>query len=215
MKRQQSGFAVFTMLMIVITLLGILTAVVSTSRTSASSYGDAQKTLAMGVIGQGNALVVGFQAMEGRGTSPSSITFDNAATTGLLNPIDGGSSIQTPPFQAFAPGSALPFWVYKGQNVRVNSVGSSGVSEYAFVLRGLTQAACQQINNRLYGSTVIPASGLMATTWVPNSTLITSPTETTSVNIEAVAGVARWMVGCVSSSDGAPEYIYFVVAEPQ
>lgn len=214
---RQAGVAMFTVILAIVAVMGALAATfVSTPSLSGASSGQNYKILASGLISQGATLVQAFQNMEAKGNSASTITFDMNTTTGLFHPTAGTTSYQKPPATAFLTTvpSVRQAWVYKGTALIGNGVGTSA-GENSVVVRGLLQKVCQEINLNLYGSATIPtATGKAASTFVADAATdaATPITDTTAVDLSAVAGISRWTAGCVASSDG--EYVYFAVAEP-
>lgn len=215
--QKQRGIAIFTVLLAVVAIMGAL-AVIANSNGSLqnASNGQSQKIAATGIINQGGTLASAFHNMEARGITASTVTHDMNATTGIFHPTVGTTTYVRPPASVFVAGvpSVRQAWVYKGgAALQGNGIGTAA-AEYAFVLRGLTRGICEEINNHLYGSTVIPATTNTAATFVADAATdaVTPITDTTAVNMSAVAGVSRWMSGCVASSD--TQYVYFVVAEP-
>ena len=210
---QQGGFALFTIIIAVIFLMAAITAMVAVSRTSATVTTDNAKPFANAILMQANNLAMGFQAMEARGSLAANITYDNVATTGLLNPSAGGLSPQIPPAKAFTSGATQQFWVYKGANVKVKGVGVDANGDYAFALVGLDTSICQEINRALTNSTTIPASTLASTVFVLGTTVITAPTDATVADMSGVAAVSGALQVCVSTTDS--KNVFYVVAEPQ
>jgi hypothetical protein len=221
-KSSQRGIAIISILLTSVALLGVLGAVVALSRTNLSSP-STTSAYASAIVSQGNNLAIAFQSMERNGVPATNISYNSVVTgiTDLLNPASVSLSPQTPPAQAFMTGVSGT-WVFKSTTssnattttpgvgtVTVNGIGTTS-ADFVFVVGDLTLAMCQEINRQLSGSTAIPvaaASGNYAT-WTTAVTAVTAAMTT-------VAGITGRMQGCIATTDATPQYVYYVVAEPQ
>lgn len=190
-KQHQRGFAILSIVLMAVVLLGVVTAVVSMSRSSAMSQTDVARPYASGVIAQGNNLALAFQRMEANGVLPANITYGacttnpcsasptTVAANDLLNPSNVSLTMQTPPDKAFntAATAAKKFWFYKSTAtgaasgagvVKVPGVGTTdattGSNDFVFVLTDLDQTVCQEINRYLTNSTTIPLAATAGAT---------------------------------------------------
>lgn len=213
--KSQQGFSLLWGVILLVVVLGGVTLLVARSglnTSQASTY--TQSTKASDIRMQGGFLGGGFNNMVTNGTAANTITFDTTDTTGLFNPTSGGTAQQTPDPNSFLSplGAGEGFWIYKGANVKGNNIGTTA-ADYTTVISGLKSGVCQQLNSDLHGSITVPTStGIAEATWVGAATS-TSPTDTTAVDISAIAGVVNWDKGCMQTSDG--KYVYFHVIMAQ
>lgn len=219
MKKQQ-GFSILTLLIAAVAIFGILSAVVSMSRSGATVSSDSVRPISAAIVTQGNNLATAFTSAVSRGISDSSVTYGNSVATpgtnDLLNPSNTGFAMQTVPVQAFASGAAYPFWMYRGNMLSVSSVGTGTVAgsggDYAFVVADLTQTVCQEINRSLTNSTTIPASGLanIAAVIGGGTPALATPYSTSTTGL---ISNSLGLQGCMSTTDN--KYFYYVVVEAQ
>lgn len=218
MKRAQGGAAWIWLLLgaaSLATAFGMYVQSTSAGLT-ASAANQPNRLNAGGLATQGTMLVAALNEMKQR-VPLSTITYDMAVTTGLFNPTDGGTSYIRPDASLFegAPvtvPAVRKAWVYKPNAFTANNVGTAA-ADSAFVVRGISLKACQEVNKAAKLSTAIPALGKAAALFVPDAATdaVTPITDTTVADVSAVADIARWTSGCGRSTEG--EYIYFVIAE--
>ena len=90
------------------------------------------------------------------GGNAANMTFNGAVTANeLFNPATQYGSYQAPPPQSVIP-PAVATWAYKN-NARVPGVGSGNAGSMIYVLN-VTQDACTEVNQQLYGVRTIPTS---------------------------------------------------------
>lgn len=222
--KQQSGFSVLTLLIAAVAIFGVLSAVVSMSRSGASVSGDSLKPIASAILTQGNNLATAYQGATSRGLTPSEITYNNTAdmTKDLLNPANTGLAPQVPPSQAFAVATTTYPWVYKqNAGVAVTTIPGVGVTanaDYAFTLGGLSASVCTEINKQLGVTTT---SAALADAYASGVAIAAATTAATAIDLSAgvTAGtgiaptsLTGMMQGCVKATDG---YFFYVVVQPQ
>ncbi|MFO0753550.1 MAG: hypothetical protein U0411_09535 [Thermodesulfovibrionales bacterium] len=166
--------------------------------------GKAAYGRAASVIEQGATFRLGFETITAGGVPASSVTFDTNSGTGLLNPSLSGISQQYPDKTLLA--ASTNTWVYKadGSNnavVRIQGIGVDASADYVVVLPDLTQAACQNINQALTGSTSIPAPAA--------GTLAAWSTSAAAIDLSADAAANRLSEACVQTTD--TKYVYYKV----
>ena len=128
--------------------------------------------------------------------SPSSMTFNTPTTpaTDLFSPATQYAVYQAPPPQALITGAPLQ-WSYNA-NVLVSGVGTAGGPESIVYVQQLSQATCAQINNQMYGTTVIPTA-----------TIASSSLTAVGAAIDTSATVTGRSTGCMITTDGV--YVFY------
>ncbi len=90
------------------------------------------------------------------GGNAANMTFNGAVTANeLFNPATQYGTYQAPPPQSVIP-PATPNWLYKSQ-AKVPAVGSGGTGSMIYV-PNVTNEACIEVNQQLYGTRSIPSS---------------------------------------------------------
>lgn len=212
MKKQQGN--VIMWLLVAAALIGVFAAYMmagNTNTTTASS--STGGVLGSAIASDGASIQQTFQTLVVNGSSAASITFIPSGTgaSNILNPTTG---IQLPVPNANAVvNSTFPngAWIYNSTGFIGNGLGTTAADQVAFV-PGVKDAVCQQINNRLYGSTTIPASGFSTATWTTGAT-IAAPTSTGATSLAAAGIALNWMAGCVSTTGGVDNNVYFQVLQ--
>jgi len=234
-RKSQSGLAILTILLLIVMLLGAISAVVAISRTNPNTTDNA-RPYASAVLMQSNNFAYTFQQMVAHGLNPTSITYDSDPTYGMLNVTVGGLTPQLPPSQAFSSTSvaALQAWVYRkgglntagtqGIGLKIKNIGTgtstaSTPGNYAVVLTNLDKTVCQEINRFLFNSITIPASGKNASDFLGSVTagnIGTSASDTTTnTDVTAATVLTNYMQACVSTGDSPVQYVYYSVIEAQ
>lgn len=145
------------------------------------------------------------------GSSAVLNTLDLSATanTGLFDPQFRYASPQIMPRATFrdptstyatikSPSAAAAGHWYINKATIGNTL-ATGAADPMVILPGIREDVCGRVNNLLYGSSAIPASTAAVADWVAG----------TDGGISAEAAVLGWPEGCVATSDGTPEYVYF------
>jgi hypothetical protein len=202
MHLNERGFAVGAILLAVVLMSVVAAAMVLGNRGPSGSAGDhASKVNAATIIQQGTNLRMGFDVMQARGIAPASVTFDATANTGLFNPNAGGAQPQTAPASAQTTVAA---WAY--HSAKIVGVGTTAGVDYVVALGKLRDTVCTQINLALYNSATIPASGVASAAWTTGSTLDLSA---------GVTGIDNRPEGCVSTTGGTDDNVYYTVTAAQ
>lgn len=211
-KKKQSGFSILIVLIAVVALIGALAAWLMSgqSNTSSTSTSGADVT-GSSIVNDGISIKTAFDLLLVNGVSASNITFV-PNTAGAANMLDTTSGISKPVPNANAV-SSVTFpsgaWIYNATGFKGNAIGTAAVDQ-AMVVFGVKDAICAQINNRLRGSTAIPVSGLAVATVTTGATAA-APTATGAADISAVAAVAGWDSGCMTTLEGADKNMFFRV----
>jgi hypothetical protein len=226
---KQKGFSILTGFILAIVMFGSL-AFFLAGRGVNSGFGAtyANTSKVSGLLASASYIGTGFDAVTLNGTAASTVTFDAATSTGIFNPITGGSSPQ-----ALDPGlfdlttGIHGYWVYRGNDASLLDVGGIGDTdgEYTIMVSGLKLAICQQINNALYNTPLNTTPNALAKS---AAQVMGSPTRTTpsvatvtanSTPVSFTSGMtlttnsSGWMNGCYSTTD--PYYVYIHTLLPQ
>lgn len=211
-KAKQGGFSILGVILVVVAIVGVLGVWAMSGQTNtataASSAGD---VMASSIVNDGSAIKATFDTLLVNGAAASSITFI-PATAGANNILDPSTGIQKPiPNANAVTNTTFPngAWIYKSAGFKGNGIGTSS-DDQAIIIAGVKDGVCEQINNRLYGATTIPASGLASSAFTTGATA-GAPSSTNASDLSAVAAVAGWMAGCVTTTGGADNNVYFRV----
>lgn len=201
--KNQAGFAIGTILLIVALIAVISGAIALASRsTNTSTAEQSAKVLASTVVQQGTTMRGGFEKMMVSGLSIATVTFDTTAATGLFNPTDGGAVQQFPPAESLL--TTTNQWVYKVDGssnavVKLKGIGVTATEDYMIALADLKQAVCEQINKLLYGSTTVPTLSVgAAADW---------NTAVTTLDLSADNAVDKKPEQCVKTTDS--KYVFY------
>ena len=133
-----------------------------------------------------------------KGVSPTLVTLNNNASTGLFHPDVGGGTPQTPTASAMAD-TTTTFVV---ANVVMPNLGTAAPDRLV-LLGGVSQSVCLATMQTLRGSAaVIPSAGITAAVLLAGSADLTSAT--------GVTGKAL-TTGCVTTSDASPRFVAYRV----
>lgn len=157
------------------------------------------------VLKEASDLRDGFARAMSDGLSPSAITFDKVAGTGLFQPTKGYASQQTTPIRAMsATGTSANFvWNFNG-NIKIKDIGADASADYVVTLGDLTQEVCERINNMLYNTNMgtVPLDGV--------GTLADYTTAPAAIDLTpSVVGRDGKTDLCVKTSDA--KYVYYKV----
>lgn len=213
---KQTGFSILGVILVVVAVVGVLGVWAMSGQTNTSNAASsASDVAAAGIANDGSAIKATYDTVLVNGSAAGSVTFiadpangGYASTNNILNPTTG---IQKPVSNAnMFTNTTFPngAWIYQ-TGIKGNGIGTTA-AEAAIVVTGLKDGVCQQINNRSYGSTAIPASGLANTAFTTGATALL-PSSSNAADISAVAGVAGWMSGCVTTLQGVDNNVYFRV----
>lgn len=211
-KNKQGGFSILGVILVVVAIVGVLGVWAMSGQTNtATAASSSADVMGSSVVTDGSAIKATFDTLLVNGSAATSITFIPAdgGANNMLNPTNG---IQKPNPNANAVINTTPpngGWIYKSAGFKGNGIGTVA-DDQAIILGSVKDGVCGQINNRLYGATTIPASTLAKAAFTTGATA-GAPTSTTAANISAVGDVAGWMAGCVATTDGADNNVYFRV----
>lgn len=212
--RDQSGFAIGMILLVIVLIGAIVGAIaVSSKSTSSSGAGESAKVQSAALMQQGINLKNGFDVMTGRGVDAGSILWDVSASFGLFNPADGALPTQSPTPDVFsALASDTKQWVYK-KDVSLMNVGTSSVADYVAVVPDISLRHCRYINSMLYGDALdaTPAQGSSGTLaeWKDGESSSVSGGTDTPIDLSASASVDGRAEGCIATTDGVSRYVYY------
>jgi len=210
-KSKQKGNLVVAILALVAVIGVISVWLMSGDTNTTSSSNSTADVMGSSIANDGGAIKATFDTLVINGASASSITFI-PATAGSNNILDPTNGIQYPVSNPNAfTNTTFPngAWIYNGTGFKGNGIGTSAVDQVALVA-GVKDGVCQNINSRAHASTTIPASGLASSVFTSGAFAAT-PTGTGSPDLSAVAGVAGWVAGCVSTTNGTDNNVYFRV----
>lgn len=214
---KQKGFSLLTGFLLVIILFGAL-AFFLAGRGINTAFGTtyANSSKVSSLISSAAYLRTGFDSVVLSGTAPASVSFDEAATTGIFNIDTGAATKQAvdPTLLASAVADPKGYWVFGSNVAGMASIGTAA-SDYTVMVAGLKKGICQQLNNTLNG-TALTAEPVV-TTGVTTAALLPSVTSvsplvafnTASVAIPA-AGQAS---GCYATTTGDFVFIHTVYAQ--
>lgn len=196
-KQKQQGVALLAVVILIAVLIGAVSYFFSGSGVNTNqgqSY--TAKVRASGIVSQGTSLAGGFNTMIASGISKTAITMDSATSTGLFNPTVGGATIQNPDSTALIPEAsrAVTDGVWTLRTVSITD-GGVAIPYYAFVLTGVSEAVCAEINT---------SNGLAAT-----SVTMTGIASTASpIDISGIADFNGKHRACGLTTDGKQLYYY-------
>lgn len=213
-KPNQAGFIQAALLFGIALMTAVLGGFALANRSPTSQTDIEQaKVNASVILKQASDLrdgVARFASDFGASSVVSTLDFSSTARQGLFEPAARYASPQIMPATAFEEGEDITIkaptatsaghW-YLNKVTPANTLGSATVDPMV-ILPGLRQDVCGRVNTLLYGSATIPAAGTDLSVWT---------TATVDGAISAVAGVAGWPEGCISTSDS--KYVYFKVIQ--
>lgn len=206
---KQKGIAILPLLLMAVIIGGALVAWTATSRANTSGAQDSNnKVMGASVIDQGKSLEMVVSNYLTNGVTATALTFDTTANGGVFNPNDG---VTKPSVNGnLLASSTAPdgIWVYN-KVFKANGIGTAAGVDYIATVSGLKQGTCQKINEILYNSTTVPAAGVATSAFTGGATAAAPTSTSTAADLSAVAGVANWTAGCVSTTDS--KYVYFHV----
>jgi len=213
LSNKQGGFSILGVVLVVVAIVGALGAWSMSGQTNTSSSTSATgDIMASGIVNDGSAIKTAFDTLLVNGAAAANITFTPASTDAVNDILNTTNGIQKPMLNSNAViNSTFPNgnWIYKKTGFKGNGVGTAA-DDQVIVAIGIKDSVCGQINSRMYGSTAIPASGLANTAFDTGAT-VAAPSSTNAADVSAVAGVAGWTSGCVSTTTGADNNVYFRV----
>lgn len=215
---KQKGFSLLTGFILVIVLFGAL-AFFLAGRGINTAFGTtyANNSKASNLIAQAAYLRTGFDSVILAGTAPVSVTFDDAATTGIFNIDTGAATTQQvdPAILAAPAADPLGFWVFGKNNGTVTSVGTTA-ADYTIIVGGLKQGICQQINTTLNGTNIASAPEQITATDVDifGGATSASPVVSGAATVFTVPAAGR-ASGCYQTDSGAGSYVFIQAVYPQ
>lgn len=210
-NKQQLGLALSAILLAVVLLTVIaITIALSERSLSGNSSQQSARLAAAAVINTAQNIKTGFDRGMANGMDAASLTFDNAAGTGIFNPSVGGALAQMLVGQASIDVTRL-YWVYHGAGalIKLMNVGS-GAGSYVLEYDPLTKAACGQINLMLYNDSAIPtlSSAAVSAWWHNSGPNVYGATATLPVDASSDPAVNGRPEGCVFLAS-SPKYLYY------
>jgi hypothetical protein len=201
------GVAIATILLAVVLLVALSVAIaISTRAMNADGNKEQMKQVAMVILNQAQIYSDGFHEMEANGIPIDTITFDNAANTGLWNPVVGGAlhQVPLPRIGTVTPGF---YWEYYGPSkaVQFPGIGTPAGAEYYLWTDYQKEEVCHQLNQILFNDPTIPTS---THTWQQWEAGLFDDTDDPATNGRPE--------GCFASSNndspwtpGVPVYFYY------
>ncbi len=162
MQNSQSGNVIFYVLIVVALLAALSYAVTQSGRGNVSGIGkEKAKIYATEIIGYGNILSQAISQIRLRGYKDTEISFENSKVAGYANAncyddgceifhINGGAINWISPSSNANDGSE---WLFSVNGV--TNIGTTSL-DLVMILPNIDIAVCQQINEKLHGTTIIP-----------------------------------------------------------
>jgi hypothetical protein len=202
-RENQKGFSILGVILISVAIVGVMGVWSISGQTNTSNSSSASRgVMGSGIVNDANAIKNAFDSLLINGVNSASIDY-LPNTIGLNNILDPERGISRPRTNPSALGSSIfpkGQWVYH-KNIKIMGVGSSAVSDYAIILPDVKDGVCQGINERIYGSSVIPDSGLTQNAFTLGATN-ESPVVTSLVDLSSLSAVNGWVSGCISATGG-------------
>ncbi len=162
MKNYQSGNVLFYILIAVALLAALSFTVAQSGRGNVGKLTTEKAAIyATEIIEYGNIIAMAASQIRLRGYKDTEISFENSSVTGYTNAnctedeceifhVNGGAVGFSSPHPNINDGTD---WL-----ITVNSVANIGTSspDAIIILQNIDQNICQQLNNKLHGTTVIP-----------------------------------------------------------
>lgn len=205
-KNSQGGF-IGVMIAVAIALgMAMMAWYANANKNSTGHTNDEQdKMNAALIVKEATDFRDGFALAMNDGISPSIITFDKAANTGLFQPTKGYASTQTTPIRAMdVTGTAANFvWNYN-PSVNIKDIGADASPDQVVTLGEISLSVCQRINELLFHTdpAAVPLAGVGS---LADYTTAPAPIDLTS----SVLGRDGKSDLCVKTSDG--KYVYYKV----
>jgi hypothetical protein len=212
---KQQGFSLLTGFLLVITLFGAL-AFFLAGRGINTAFGTAyaNSSKASNLLASAAYIRTGVDSVVLAGTSPASVTFDDAATTGIFNIDTGAATAQKidPSVLASAtPASGEGIWIYGLNVIDMVSVGTAA-ADYTVVVAGLKSGICQQLNYTVNGTAVTTTPTVLTNTLadiVGTADVSTFATSDAALSVVQIAAGGN-PSGCYTTSDGSNIFIHTV-----
>lgn len=215
---KQQGFSILAVILVIVAVIVAIGVWALSGQTNTSNSGNSTSDIqASSIVNDSGAIKLAFDTLIINGASASSIVFvpNVASTAAAPNMLDPTSGVQVPKPNANAikpsPAATEGFWVYNPTAFKGNAVGVAANADQVVYIAGVKKGVCERINNTLYGSTVIPASALATSAAGTASATTTTPTTAAALDLTAVGGAAGWTSGCVATTAGGDDNIYFRV----
>lgn len=214
---KQKGFSLLTGFILVIIMFGSLAFFLAGQGINTgfgATYTNTAKVSSL--LTSAGYINTGFDAVTLNGISPSAVTFDATATTGIFNPTSGGASVQSVDPTILVRNLPIDgYWVYRGGAVTMYNVGVALNADYTIMLSGLKKGICQQINNTLHGTALSATPPPAGTSPYADSDVIGTPTSTTPASnavftVAATAAASGWLSGCYATTTGVGTDVNYV-----
>lgn len=211
--KKQKGFSILAIILVIVAVvvaIGVwaLSGQTNTSNSSTSSA-DIQ---AAAIAGDASAIKSAYDALLVSGANAANIGFvpNTASTTAVPNMLDPTTGIQVPKPNSNAikttPAANDGIWVYNASGFVGNSVGTA-TADPIIAVGGIKDSVCMRINNTIYGSSTIPASGIASITTGATAAAPVSAAAFTPI----VTVASGWTSGCLTTTAGADNNFYFRV----
>lgn len=213
-RKQQQGM-IFALIAGALVVVAILMAVLSSSGGSNSATAS-QTTSLLSTRLQNDMIPikVTFDNLVMSGSAASTVTYipNTAGTNNLLDPTSG---IQMPVSDPTAfTNTTFPNGSYIYQTgIKLNGINSAA-AEIMIVAPGVKDGVCTQKNKSKHNLASIPASGAASTAFTTGATAA-APSSVGAVDMSALAAIAGWTEGCVSTTGGVDQNIYFFLLQGQ
>ena len=208
-NRRCEGFV--GVVFLAIALIGIVIAAIAAMSRSSSS-GTSSETLKANVsvlLKQSSDIKSGFDRMvvDGIVADPYAITINNNATTGLFSTANGRAySVSHIPPRVLGPSVLINAAGFNyNATLRLPGIGAANVSDYVITTQIKDLAACQMINKILYGDQLSATPAVSSDSKSMWATRYGTFNDSSNVSVN----YASRPEGCVKTSDGVAEYVYY------
>lgn len=219
-SNKQQGFSILAVILVIVVVIVAIGVWALSGQTNTSNAGNNTSDIqATSIINDSAAIKLRFDSLTISGSTPSSIVFipNTASTASAPNMLDPATGLQVPKpnVNAIKTGATVPvgIWVYNPNNFQGRSIGTiaGDIFDHTIILAGVKKTICEKINYTLYGSTSIPVMAMANSDSFVTGATVAAPTTNAATYVSSIAEPAGWMIGCLATTAGVDDNVFFRV----